>query len=90
MKLNHHITIDPLEFIRSGKFDPITLGKSKEWTLNNFADPDGQAEFPEVYEEPLWRYGTIEFHFNGNALFLIFSDSIDTLSGVGSHLLNRK
>lgn len=78
MKFNHPIAINLLNFIRTGKFDYIKLGQTKAWILNNFPDPDN---FPDDYDDPIWRYGNIEFHFNGDELFLIYSDYINTLTG---------
>ncbi len=69
MQLQHRITIDLLEFIQSAKFDYIKLGQTKEWILNNFPDPDGLQDSAEVYDNPIWWYGNIELHFNGQELF---------------------
>jgi hypothetical protein len=76
MHLKHKITIDLLDFIKYGKFDYIKIGKSKEWIINNFPDPDFLSKSPEVYNHPIWQYGNIEFHFNNEELFLIYSDYI--------------
>jgi hypothetical protein len=81
MKLTYKIPIDLLEFIKSGRFDYIKLGQTKEWILNNFPDPDGFAESPEVSRHPIWQYGNIKFHFTQDQLTLIYSDYIDTLDG---------
>ena len=69
MQLQHRITIDLLEFIQSAKFDYIKLGQTKEWILNNFPDPDGLQDSAEVYDNPIWWYGNIELHFNGQEVF---------------------
>jgi hypothetical protein len=80
MTLTQPIEIDLLAFIRTGKFDSIKLGQTKEWIINNFPDPDDTNN--DNFNSPIWHYGNIEFHFdNDNKLFLIFSDYIDTLTG---------
>ncbi len=88
MKLKGKINIDFEEFFTTGKFDFLKLGKTKEWILNNFPDPDGFDEYPEIYKDDIWRYGNIELHFNNEELFLIFSDYINDLDGGDS--LNLK
>lgn len=87
MHLPHPIEIDLLEFIRTGKFDFIKLGKTKEWILSNFSDPDNLDL--DTYRSPVWCYGNIEFHFHEEELFLIYSDYVNELSG-GPHLTFRK
>jgi hypothetical protein len=81
MQLPHRITIDLLEFIKTGQFDHIRIGQTRQWILNNFADPDDFQDSPDIYNSPIWRFGNIEFHFNKDELFLIHSDYIDTLDG---------
>ena len=74
MKLKTPIEIDFLEFFKTGKFDYLKLGQTKELIINNFPDPDGyDASFltEEVY---IWTYGGIELFFENEKLYLIFSD----------------
>ncbi|MBD0404064.1 hypothetical protein [Flammeovirga sp. EKP202] len=89
MKLKEKISIDLEEFLTTGKFDFIKLGKTKEWILNNFADPDGYEEHPKIIKDDVWTYGNIEFHFYNNKLFLIFSDNLDILKGGKSLTLKK-
>ena len=89
MKLADKIPIDLLEFIKSGRFDYIKLGQTKEWLLNNFPDPDGFAESPKMNAHPIWQYGNIEFHFTQGQLTLIYSDYIDSLDGGKSLELHK-
>jgi len=94
MKLEKSIEIDILEFFKSGKFDYIKLGQTKEWILNNFPDPDTRFDSDWVKERDvdIWTYGNIEFHFSGENLYLIFSDNfsfMDKLTGGNSLKLNR-
>lgn len=89
MKLKEKITIDFELFFTTGKFDFLKLGQSKEWIINNFPDPDGFDEYPEILKNPVWRYGNIELHFLKDELFLIFSDYINTLDGGDSLELKK-
>ncbi len=89
MKLKEKIVIDFEEFFKSGKFDFLKLGKTKEWIINNFPDPDYFDENQHVYKDDIWRYGNIELHFNKDKLFLIFSDYVDELDGGNSLELKK-
>lgn len=84
MKLANKIEIDILEFFRTGKFDYIKLGHTKEWIRNNFPDPDY-----EEFKENIWQYGNIEFHFNNDQLCLLFSDYLNELNGGESLKLHK-
>ncbi|WP_196893970.1 hypothetical protein [Aureivirga marina] len=81
MKLKEKVVIDFEVFFSKGKFDFLKLGKTKEWILHNFPDPDDLEEFPEIYKSSIWRYGNIELHFDKDELWLIFSDYINELDG---------
>ncbi len=81
MKLKEKITIDFEEFFTTGRFDFLKLGKTKEWIINNFPNPDGFDDHPEVFKDDIWRYGNIELHFDNDELYLIFSDYINELEG---------
>jgi len=81
LKINHKINISIQEFILSGKFDFITLGCDKAWIINNFPAPDDWSVSERFEEATIWRYGDIEFHFNENTLWLIFTDQIVNLNG---------
>lgn len=92
MQLKDKIAINFLEFFKTGEFDCLQLGQSKEYIINNFPDPDG---FNGSFMHPrksgdIWRYGNIELHFDkGNKLWMIFSDYINTLTG-GNNLILKK
>lgn len=81
MKLKEKITIDFKEFLSAGKFDFLKHGKTKEWVINNFPDPDDFDDVPEIYKDDIWCYGNIELHFHKEELFLVFSDYINILDG---------
>jgi len=89
MKLQTKIPIDFKDFFKSGKFDFIKIGKTKDWILNNFPDPDFLKQNPEIRNSPIWNYGNLEFHFHQDTLFMIFSDDIKELNGGESLELNK-
>lgn len=88
MNLNHPIHIDLLEFFKTGKFDCLKLGQTKDWIIKNFPDPD--EVYRNSYASPIWFYGNVELHFHDDeTLFLIYSDYIETLDGGPSLHLNK-
>lgn len=90
MNLKEKIKIDFLDFFKFGKFDFIKLGQTKEWILNNFPEPDSRFS-EEMLKNgfDIWTYGDIEFHFERQKLFLIFSDHFETLKGGKKLKLDR-
>lgn len=74
MKLKTPIEIDVLEFFKTGKFDYLKLGQTKEWIINNFPDPDYFDSDFLTEKVNIWTYGGIELHFESKKLYLIFSD----------------
>lgn len=89
MKLKEKIVIDFVDFFSTGKFDFLKLGKTKEWVINNFPDPDGFDKYPEVIKDDVWTYGNIELHFINEELFMIFSDYVDEIDGGDSLKLEK-
>jgi hypothetical protein len=81
MKLTDKIHIDILSFIRTGKFDYLKIGQTKEWILNNFPDPDDIGIGDTIKNAQIWFYGNIELHFDKDELSLIFSENIVGLDG---------
>lgn len=77
MKLARKIPIDMREVLRTGRFDCLRIGQTKELILQNFPEPDGCGGS----DEQIWQYGNIELHFDGPRLFLIFSDYLDEIHG---------
>ncbi len=78
MRLNHKLKINLLEFIKTGKFDYVTIGKTKEWITANFPDPDFKTEPKNKLS--CWGYGSIEFWFLDNKLNLIHTDHLEYLN----------
>jgi hypothetical protein len=89
MTVSYKITIDILNFIRTGQFDCLKPGQTKEWILNNFPDPDDIGMGNSLENAQIWFYGNIELHFDKDKLFLIFSESIVDLNGGKSLKLNK-
>ena len=81
MRLNHPIEIDLFEFFKTGKFDFLKIGQSKDWILNNFPEPDYPEEEKYLLEEDYWLYGDFEFYFTDNQLMQISTPHIQTLDG---------
>jgi hypothetical protein len=75
VKTKTPIEIDLFEFIKSGKFDYIELGQTKERISANFYKPDDIG-----CDGKIWAYGDIEFHFDGDELFMIFTDNFNSIA----------
>lgn len=83
------MNIDILNFIRTGQFDCLKPGQTKEWILNNFPAPDDIGMGSSLENSEIWFYGNIELHFDKDKLSLIFSESIVDLNGGKSLQLNK-
>lgn len=76
------IEIDFLDFFKTGNFDVLKLGQTKEWVLNNFPIPDGRFDYDmQKNGFDIWTYGDLELHFEDQVLFLIYSDCLVDLNG---------
>ena len=93
MKFANPIEISFFDLIKHGKFDYIKLGKTKEWILNNFPNPDEFEENDNFFMTKkcnIWTYGDIEFFFNEkNELYMIFCDSFNGI-GAGNKWLSHE
>ena len=92
MQPNDKITIDLYDFFRSGKFDYLRIGQSRDWILANFPDPDdwsSERKRPGMMHARIWRYGNLELHFVEDKLSMIFSDYIDDLDGGNGLTLDK-
>jgi len=87
MKLSHPIEIDLVEFFLTGKFDYIVPGQDAEWILANFADPDDDSDMGRGFR--IWRWGSIEFHFDHNKLFMIWCDGFRHVASSSSLKVRR-
>lgn len=77
MELNHRIKISLLDFVKTGRFECVTLGRTKEWMKLNFADPDYKHHFSK--STSLWGYGDFEVYFSNDSVSMIRTDQIETL-----------
>lgn len=74
-------------FLKTGKFDYLEIGQTKDWILNNFPDPeDWSSNSSGIMGADIWKYGHIELHFSNDKLTTIFSDHFNFVSvNVDSH-----
>jgi hypothetical protein len=83
MKLKKRIDIHLKDFVEKGKFGGLKLGKTKEWILNNFPDPDDISGNNMDYSL-IWTYGKFELHFDigdKKTLYSIFTDYMPPVDG---------
>jgi hypothetical protein len=83
MKINNPIDINFKDFFLDGRFDCIKTGQNKEWILNHFPKPDDESDMGNNLS--IWRYGCIEFHFDGDKLYLIWCDYLSYIKSGKSH-----
>ena len=90
--------VDICDFLRTGSFGPIRLGMTKKEAYHLLGKPQQWGgDFPWWTEErreqarpyddcPIWKYDQMEFHFGdqGQQLFLIWCDYLDTLQSEGA------
>ena len=93
--VNKPINISLKKFILKGEFDLVKLGVTKSWLQLNFIEPDDVMSGLTHETSPIWRYGNIEFHFNKDVLWMIYSDYVDDLQGgdkinLDKWILNRR
>ncbi len=91
MEIN--VEIDFFEFFKNGIFDYIKIGKTKEWILNNFPNPDGFYNYGGTNllsdKCSIWKYGAIEFHFDRNELYFIWCDNLPNLKDTSNIKLKK-
>lgn len=91
MEFNHKIEIDLLGFLKTGKFDYLKIGQTREWFVNNFPNPDNFTEGDnwKTGRFEIFKYGDIEIHFKDDKLFLIHADYFKVIDGGPSLELKR-
>ncbi|WP_338793529.1 hypothetical protein [Bernardetia sp. MNP-M8] len=91
MNLNNKMVIDFKEFLKTGKFDYLKIGKTKEWIINNFPDPDFfTGKDDKIYQNDIWRYGNVELIFHEEKLILLHSKYLDENDLNGGEYLEIK
>lgn len=87
MRHTRKITVSMLDFLRTGQFGPVHLGISRDQLRDYLGEPEawslGSSRHPTrtPARAAVWKYGDVEFHFNGNTLVLIFADHVRILKG---------
>ena len=70
------------DFLQTGEFGPIRLGLSRRQLRSRLGEPEAWGPAPRAkHNAGIWKYGDVEFHFNGDMLWLIFADHVTTLKG---------
>lgn len=70
------------DFLRTGEFGPVRLGVSRAELQGYLGEPEDWGPAPKAkHHAGIWKYGDIEFHFNGDTLWLIFADDVEELRG---------
>ena len=76
------VVVSMLDFLRTGEFGPVRLGISRAQLRGHLGEPEEWGPAPKAkHHAGIWKYGDIEFHFNGDALWLIFADHVEQLHG---------
>ena len=76
------IQINLRDFFLKGQFDSVKIGQTKDYIINNFAQPDDDSDMG--YNMRIFSYGCIEFHFEFDVLFLIWCDNLTYLKNTKS------
>lgn len=67
-----------LTFFRTGNFNVVTSSKSKAWLDKHFVRATDKTWMGNNLS--IWRYGAVEFHFDGDRLFQIWCDNLDYIA----------
>lgn len=90
MSLFPPLNIDLLKFFKTGQFDCIKLGQTKELILNNCPPPDDYGIGVTIKDALIWYYGGIELHFNKlRQLFLIYSDDLKYIKSTNAIKIDK-
>ena len=74
-----HVSI--ADAIALGKFGPFTIGASRHTVGETLGEPSDATITNRRRTSCIWRYGTIEFHFDDDLLSLIHCDAEDLFDG---------
>jgi len=68
--------------IQSGTLGPIEPGMHRSAIEQTFGSPDDwMASTPTFHKSPIWKYGDVELHFEGDSLSMIFMDDLANPAG---------
>jgi hypothetical protein len=76
--MNNKIKVKLLTFFRCGRFGIDFDSTSKDWFDCHFAKATDKSYLGSNLS--IWRYDTVEFHFDGDNLFQIWCDNLEQLS----------
>jgi hypothetical protein len=81
MNLNHKIPISLLDVLKSGRFDYLKIGMSKDEVMSVFPEPE-DFNGKSLAKATIWRYGNFELHFTSkNVLVGVFNDYVGSFNG---------
>jgi hypothetical protein len=68
------------QFSRTGNITPLALGMARQQLSELFGPPDDYMAGVSEHQSPIWKYGSLEFHFdNDGSLQLIYMDTPDAV-----------
>lgn len=68
------IEVHLLEFFKTGVFDCLRFGETKEYLYHNISNPSNCTHKNEFYQNNIWVYGDLELWFEGDFLQHLFAD----------------
>ena len=75
--------------IESGRFGPLAIGVSRQDVGEMFGSPSDATTTNRKRTSCVWRYGSIEFHFDDELLSLIHCDADDLFDGGPYLIINQ-
>lgn len=70
------------DFIQSGALGSLRLGDTRADVERHLGLPTNwHATTNNPQESDIWKYGDVEFYFNGDILWMIFADDFDIPTG---------
>lgn len=85
--MRNKIRIKLLTFFRTGKFASVGASVSKNWLDRHFIKVTDKTYMGNKLS--IWRYGVIEFHFDGDYLFQIWCDNLHYLKSNRWFILDK-
>jgi hypothetical protein len=75
--------VDMKEMVREGRFGWIDGALTRKELIELLGQPQMWGTESDLFDADIWRYGSIEFHFNGpgSRFWMIFSDHLDPFVG---------
>jgi hypothetical protein len=70
-----------LEFAKTGQLGPLHAGMTRDELAQQLGLPETWSAPSRREHASIWKYGDVEFHFQGHRVFLIFCDHGSLTSG---------